>query len=268
MADRLSEGLETRLRGAGVDAARLFDDGASPWNVWLRLHDHWGRRATAVDLYELTAAHRGVDLGALSRRDRSQLARAVLRVHDPEFELPPGSERDSDPVEISGYDPAWPLQFTDWQSRIAVALGPVALRIEHVGSTSVPSLAAKPVIDIQVTVPDVADEDDYVPAIESVGMQLRSRETAHRYFRPPADRARDAQVHVCDPGGGWGRPHLLFRDYLRITPAARDAYAVLKRELAVRWRDDRVGYAEAKTAFILDTLDDAERWAVQTGWVH
>jgi GrpB-like predicted nucleotidyltransferase (UPF0157 family) len=261
----VSDPLAARLRAAGVDPGRLFAGGAGPWDVWLRLHDHWQRRATLIDLYELEAAHQGIDPAALSAAERSRMNRAVTALENPGFVLLPGSRRPADPVEVTPYDPAWPLVFGRWRARIAAAVGPAARRIEHIGSTSVPGLAAKPVVDIDVGVADLAAEDAYVPALESTGLELRLRADWRRFFRPPAGQVREVHVHVCDPDGTWSREHLLLRDYLRANPAARDAYGALKRDLAVRWRGDRPGYNAAKTAFILDTLDDAERWAAASG---
>ena len=120
-------------------------------------------------------------------------------------------------------------------------------------------------VDIQIGVADLAAEDAYVAALESTGLEFRLRETWRRFFRPPAGQVRDVHVHVCDADGASSREHLLFRDYLRANAAARDAYAALKLDLAVRWRDDRPGYNAAKTAFILDALDDAEHWATASG---
>jgi GrpB-like predicted nucleotidyltransferase (UPF0157 family) len=84
---------------------------------------------------------------------------------------------------------------------------------KHVGSTSVPGLAAKPVVDIQVSVADLGDEDRYMPPCEAAGLQFRLRDDEHRYFQPPPGQPRD--VHVCQQGGKSERVHLLFRDYLR-----------------------------------------------------
>ncbi len=110
------------------------------------------------------------------------------------------------------------------------------------------------------------DEVSYVPAIERLGVAFRSRDAGHRYFRPAGDLPRDVQIHVCAAGSEWEREHLLFRDFLRANPAARDEYARLKLELARQYRDDRLAYSEAKTGFVLDALVDARRWAEQTGW--
>ena len=171
-----------------------------------------------------------------------------------------------DPVEVVDYDPLWPARFEDWRSRLAGALGPTAIRIDHVGSTSVPGLSAKPVIDIQISVPDVSDESSFVPHIEAAGVALRSREVGHRYFRPAGDRPREVQIHVCEAGSDWERVHVLFRDYLRSHPDAARDYAAMKRRVAAAYRDDRIAYNEAKTDFILDHIERAQVWAADTGW--
>jgi GrpB-like predicted nucleotidyltransferase (UPF0157 family) len=178
-----------------------------------------------------------------------------------------GPER-NDPVAIVAYDPLWPSRFEVWRDRLARAIGVPALRIEHIGSTAVPGLAAKPVVDIQVSVPDVADEDSYVPAIESVGFGLRYRNEGlgWRYFRPPPGLPREAQVHVCSAGSESERLHLLFRDYLRAHPAEADAYAAAKRVAAARHPADRIAYTDAKGVFIHPALRRAEAWAGETGW--
>ena len=171
-----------------------------------------------------------------------------------------GAER-NDPVEIVAYDPAWPGRFVVWRERLRTVPGVRAVRIEYVGSTAVPGLAAKPVVDIQVSVPEVADEDAYVPAIESAGLRLRYRNAGlgWRYFRPPPGLTREAQVHVCSAGSGWERVHLLFRDYLRAHPAEAGAYATAKRRAAARHRQDRISYTDGKGAYIVPALRRAER---------
>jgi GrpB-like predicted nucleotidyltransferase (UPF0157 family) len=141
-----------------------------------------------------------------------------------------------------------------------------ALRIEHVGSTAVPGLPAKPIVDVQVSVHDVEDESSYAPAIEGLGVALRSRDLGHRYFRPAGDLPRTVQIHVIEAGSEWEREHLLFRDFLRADEGTRTRYGRLKLELAVRYREDRLAYTDAKTAFILDALEDAEGWAARVAW--
>jgi GrpB-like predicted nucleotidyltransferase (UPF0157 family) len=255
--------LAARLGVAGVDP----DDFGDPAAAWQRLHDRYGQRATLLDRYALEAAHRGVSVASLDRDVRERLAHEVLSAHMLGFELVGGSDRQQrDPVEVVAYDPKWPSRFESWRKRLAEALGETAVRIEHVGSTAVPGLAAKPVIDIQISVRDVEDEVVFVAPIEAIGVAFRSRELGHRYFRPAADRPRDVQIHVCDAGSEWERSHLLFRDFLRADPATREAYAAMKREMATRYRDDRIAYNEAKTNFILDAMERAERWATRTRW--
>jgi GrpB-like predicted nucleotidyltransferase (UPF0157 family)/nitrite reductase/ring-hydroxylating ferredoxin subunit len=252
--------LAERLRAAGVDPAAPGD----PGEAWRRLNDRFGLRTTLLDRYALEAAARGVAEEDLDLDLRERLAIEVLEARDPRFEFIPSSGRAvHDPVEVVDYDPAWPARFDTWRERLSGELGAVALRIEHVGSTSVPGLAAKPVIDVQVSVGDMTDEAAYVPAIERAGVRFRSRDAEHRYFRPPGDRPRVVQVHVCSAGSAWERRHLLFRDFLRADVATRDAYAALKRELASRYRDDRIAYNEGKSGFILDALERAAAWAAR-----
>src|SRR5262249_58011028 len=114
------------------------------------------------------------------------------------------------------------------------------------GSTSVPGLAAKPIVDIQVSVADLGGEPRYVPSLQAIGLVLRSRDELHRYLRPPAGRPRQVHVHVCAAGGQWERDHLLFRDYLRAHPATCPRYAEAKQANARRWSHDRQDSTEAQ----------------------
>jgi GrpB-like predicted nucleotidyltransferase (UPF0157 family) len=255
--------LAERLRTVGLDPAAFGE----PWDAWRRLRERFGPRATLIDRYALEAAQRGLRPEQLTAELRARLAAEVLRIQFPALEFAPGSARSvRDAIEVVAHDERWPPRFEQWRRQLADALGHAALRIEHVGSTAVPGLAAKPIVDIQISVRDVEREAAYVPAIERAGVSLRVREPGHRYFRPAGDRPRDVQIHVCDAGSAWERDHLLFRDYLRVTPAARHAYGRLKLELADRYADDRLAYTDAKSAFILDTLDAANSWAARIGW--
>ncbi len=170
------------------------------------------------------------------------------------------------PVELSAPDPAWPARFGQLKMMIQRQLGPSAIRVDHVGSTSIPGLAAKPVIDIQVSVLDVNDEGSFRPALESLGWPMRAREPGHRFFRPAKGKPRTVHVHVCQTGSEWERVHLLFRDYLRAHPHRAAAYAAVKSELAERHQDDGLEYTDAKGPFIEEQLRCAEEWAAQTGW--
>jgi GrpB-like predicted nucleotidyltransferase (UPF0157 family) len=259
----LDSSLADRLEEIGLDPADFGD----PQKAWQLLHDRFGRRATLIDRYALEAARRGVRPEDLDRDHRARLTREVLSVQYPGMEFTAASgPLLADPIAVVLYSDEWADTFAVWKRRLSKALGEEAVRIEHVGSTAVPGLDAKPIIDIQVSVVDVEDEDAYVSDIEALGVSLRFREPGHRYFRPAGDRARTVHIHVCDAEGEWEREHLLFRDYLRANRKARDAYARLKQELADRYRDDRIAYNEGKTGFILDLMGDAHAWAKRSGW--
>lgn len=256
---QLDNALTERLRGIGLDPDALGD----PGEAWRRLRERYGQRITLIDRYILEAAHRGIEPDELDDDLRATLRAETLRAQFPAMEFTAGSERPHDGIEVVAYDERSPARFEMWRRRLAAALGPTAMRIEHVGSTAIPGLAAKPIIDIQFSVADLEDESRYLVAVESRGLQLRAREPGHRYFRPPADRPREVHLHACAAGSDWERDHLLFRDYLRAHPKVRDAYADLKRTLAQRYPDDRLAYTDAKSAFILDVLDEAARWATR-----
>lgn len=150
-------------------------------------------------------------------------------------------------VVIVDYDPAWPERFDQEAHRIRSALGEAALGIEHIGSTSVPGLAAKPIVDILVVVEDSSDEPSYVPALETAGYNLRVREPdfyEHRMLRTPD---KDVHVHVFPPDSPEIERYLLLRDHLRHNAEERELYARTKRDLARRDWASMQHYAEAKT---------------------
>ncbi len=160
-------------------------------------------------------------------------------------------------IEIVDYDAAWPARFEIERARIAAALGDVALDIHHIGSTSVPGLAAKPIIDICLVVDDVEDDEAFGPVLEAEGYPLRVREPDHRMFRTPA---RDVHVHVYERGSQEIVDYLDLRDWLRQDADGRERYASVKRELAARsWRDMNE-YADAKSPVVSDTLRRAREW--------
>ena len=139
--------------------------------------------------------------------------------------------REKREVTIVDYDPAWPGKFEHERNRVRRALGPIALRVEHIGSTAVPGLAAKPIIDVIVTLEDPGDEAAFVPRLESAGYELRVRESGHRMFRAPTG---DVHVHVWADNDPEVERYLAFRDQLRRSPADRVTYERLKRGLATR----------------------------------
>jgi GrpB-like predicted nucleotidyltransferase (UPF0157 family) len=154
-------------------------------------------------------------------------------------------------IVLVPHDPAWADRFAAEEARIRAALGERAVRVDHVGSTSVPGLVAKPIVDVDVSVADVEDEPAYLPALLAAGYELRVREPGHRLVRTPA---RDVHVHVCSAGSAWERDHLAFRDRLRASPADRDAYAALKQRLAQQDWPAMDDYADAKGPLIREIL--------------
>jgi GrpB-like predicted nucleotidyltransferase (UPF0157 family) len=147
-------------------------------------------------------------------------------------------------IRIADYDPAWPARFEQERTRIIDALPEgTAIRIEHIGSTSVPGLGAKPIVDILVTVADPDDEAAFAPALIAAGYVLRVHEPGHRMFRTPQ---RDVHVHVWADDDPEADRYLAFRDHLRASAEDRAAYERLKRELATREWADMNDYADAK----------------------
>ena len=162
------------------------------------------------------------------------------------------------PIEISDYDPAWPRWFTEEEAPIRAVLGERVLLLEHVGSTSVPGLPAKPLIDMAMEVADTADEPAYVPDLQAAGYVLRIREPdwfEHRLFKGPN---RDINLHVFPAGCVEVRRMLLFRDWLRESPNDRMLYARIKRELAARPWKYMQQYADAKSAVVAEIMARAE----------
>jgi GrpB-like predicted nucleotidyltransferase (UPF0157 family) len=165
-------------------------------------------------------------------------------------------------ITVVDYDDRWPERFSDVAGRMRHALGDVALGIEHIGSTSVPGLAAKPIVDVLLTVADVSDETAYVPALESEGFVLRVREPAHRMLRTPA---RDVHVHVYEPARREVQDYLDLRDWLRVDADDRELYASTKRRLAQQQWSDMNHYADAKTGVVHDVLARARVWRESAG---
>lgn len=155
-------------------------------------------------------------------------------------------------------DPGWPAQYQRLAAEVRAILGHRVRLLEHVGSTSVPGLCAKPILDAVVEVADSADEASYVPAFEAAGWVLRVREPdwfEHRLVSP-ADRT--AHVHVFSAGCPETERMLRFRNWLRTHPADRDRYAAAKRQLAARPWTYMQQYADAKTAVITEILARTE----------
>lgn len=170
-------------------------------------------------------------------------------------------------IRLVDYDPSWPARFREHAARIATALGDGVIRIEHIGSTAVPGLAAKPKIDVLLVVSDSADEGSYVPQLESAGYELRLREPDFHEHRLLGPGERDANVHVVSVGCIEIERWLTFRDRLRSHPDDRLLYERTKRELALRRWPSTDAYAEAKSE-VVERIIASGRGAPRGGRGH
>ena len=176
---------------------------------------------------------------------------AAVRIDEP--------PRHDGPIELVDYDAVWPERFQREARRIREALGERALLVEHVGSTSVPGLAAKPIVDIVLAVPDSSDEDAYVPALEAAGYVLLIRDEPdwyqHRLLKP-ADRS--VNLHIFSEGCPEIGRMLAFRDRVRENEADRELYERTKRELAAREWAYVQDYADAKAGVVEEIVSRAK----------
>ena len=162
------------------------------------------------------------------------------------------------PVIIVDYDPHWPDLFEELRAPVIAALGDLVVRIEHIGSTAVPGLAAKPIIDMDVVVPSVADIPEAIGRLAILGyvhrgdLGIAGREA----FTSPAGKPRH-HLYICALGSEELRRHCSFRDHLLTHPDEARAYGALKKSAALRYADDRVAYNEAKTEFVEAVLQRA-----------
>lgn len=167
------------------------------------------------------------------------------------------------PLVITDYNPSWPARYELEKALILGAVGPYVAAIEHIGSTAVPGLAAKPIIDILVGVNDLADAEWCIEPMTRIGYEYvpeyEDELPERRYFRKPPGKGvrRNYHVHMVQIGGPFWERHVLFRDYLRAHPETAAEYAALKRRLAAEYGSDMDGYTDAKTDFIRAV----ERWA-------
>jgi len=164
-------------------------------------------------------------------------------------------------VAVIEYNKKWPKLFNQERNLLLKALGKAAICIEHIGSTSVPSLAARPVIDIMAGLRDFADADSLVPKVVDLGYTyIREYENVmpnRRFFRKMQNGKDTHHIHMVEIGGEFWERHLLFRDYLRENPKIAAEYALLKKKLARHQWKDANDYAEAKTQFIKGVEEQA-----------
>jgi GrpB-like predicted nucleotidyltransferase (UPF0157 family) len=166
-------------------------------------------------------------------------------------------------IRVVDHDPAWPALAERELRRVGEAVGEVAVRVEHVGSTAVPGLAAKPIIDLQLSVDAIEPRARYVAALERLGYLFAPAPESpdHHFFALPPERPRTHHLHVCEAGSEHELRHLAVRDFLRGHPGEAARYAALKREVAARHPQDRLAYIAGKDAYVTALEGRALRWA-------
>jgi GrpB-like predicted nucleotidyltransferase (UPF0157 family) len=186
----------------------------------------------------------------MSEADSNDIPKPMTEEQIRRITVGPAPKQLSEKIVLADYDPRWPVLFAREIERIRSALGAKAFSIEHVGSTSIPGLPAKPIIDILLAVESSADEKSYLPALEAEGYVLRIREPdwhEHRLFKGPDT---NINLHVFTRADEEIERMLIFRDWLRENPADRDFYLRTKRELAQRNWDYVQNYADAKSKVV------------------
>lgn len=161
-------------------------------------------------------------------------------------------------VRLEPYDPNWAAEFRDEKQRLQAIFGSDAI-IEHIGSTAIPGLLAKPLIDILVALPHLSDAKKYILALEQHGYSyMPERDKDDEVFMPKGpSKHRTHYLHMVELYGERYTNTLLFRDYLRRHPSALSEYATLKSDLATKYANDRYAYTDAKTQFVSAILEKA-----------
>jgi len=172
-----------------------------------------------------------------------------------------------DKIIIHPYDPHWPELFSHLGADLRKTLGQTALRIDHIGSTAIPGLDAKPIIDVQISVATFEPVEVYRLLLEGLGYVFRADnpDRTKRYFRETSGQRR-THIHVRRAGSWAEQFALLFRDYLRAQPGEARRYAALKYALAEKYQTDREAYTEAKEPLIWEIMVNASEWSQAVGW--
>jgi len=163
----------------------------------------------------------------------------------------------NEPVRVIEYDPRWPRLYEEEKGRIRDALGNAALDIQHIGSTAVPGMGAKPIIDIMVSVPELAAAERCVQALESLGYEFRGEAGIPGRLFFGKGTPRTHHLHMVEQESDFWKSHILFRDLLRGHPDEARRYHKLKRQLAARFGADREAYTEGKASFVESVLAKA-----------
>jgi GrpB-like predicted nucleotidyltransferase (UPF0157 family) len=166
-------------------------------------------------------------------------------------------------IRIVDYDRAWPVMAEQELRRIKDAVGDLAVRLEHVGSTAVPGLAAKPIIDLQLSVAVIEPRERYVAPLERLGYLFAPTPESpdYHFFGKPPERPRTHHLHVCETGSEHELRHVAVRDFLRRHPDEATRYAALKRALVARHPQDRLAYIDGKDEYVTALEQRAVTWA-------
>jgi GrpB-like predicted nucleotidyltransferase (UPF0157 family) len=172
-------------------------------------------------------------------------------------------ERFDPAIRLVDHDPGWAAQAQHELDRVATALGPLAMRLEHVGSTAVPGMPAKPILDLQLSVEAIEAQDLYVGALERLGYLFAPDPASpgYRFFGKPAARPRTHHLHVCESGSEHELRHVALRELLRADDREAAAYAALKRQLVARAPRDRLAYIAGKAPYVEALEVRALAWA-------
>ncbi|PRX72568.1 GrpB-like predicted nucleotidyltransferase (UPF0157 family) [Cohnella sp. SGD-V74] len=172
-----------------------------------------------------------------------------------------------EPVVIEPYNENWPKLYSEIRSQIVNQIGSLIQRIDHIGSTAVTGLSAKPIIDIQISVSDLDNIEEVASGLSEIGFEFRkdNPDLTKRYFRERAGMKR-THIHVRHSGSWSEQFNLLFRDYLREHELARNEYSKVKYQLANLYRDQREKYVEGKTKVVWDIMLKANKWSQDFGW--
>ncbi|WP_244626610.1 GrpB family protein [Bradyrhizobium ivorense] len=206
------------------------------------------------------------DLAFLAGRDLMAVAESVPEICRTALPESRSMERyGGGAIIVADYDSAWPRMFEQERAKLEEVLGALVVGIEHVGSTAVPGLAAKPIIDLALGVNDLNEaEGRCIAALPALGYsympEYRSWLPDELFFRKGAAGPWTHHVHVMEPSAPAWQRRLLFRDYLRAHPDAVEAYVDLKRTLATTFKDDIAAYRNGKDAFVQDILTKAAQW--------
>jgi GrpB-like predicted nucleotidyltransferase (UPF0157 family) len=184
---------------------------------------------------------------------------------EPESRHPSLDDRHDPAVRIVDHDPAWAERAAAEIGRIEAALGPLATRVDHVGSTAVPGLAAKPIVDLQASLTALEPRSSYVVPLERLGYLFAPDPASpdFHFFGKPPERPRAFHLHVCAAGSEHERRHLALRDFLRAHPDEAARYGDLKREIAARHPGDRLAYLDGKGPYLAGLERRALDWAAE-----